>query len=85
MTEATRNDALNAMAKHIRGSSADILSANAKDMTAAEEKGVSIPLLDRLKLDPQRIEAIAEGLEAIAALPDPIGAIETEWEQPNGF
>lgn len=84
-SEATRNGALNAMAKNIREASPVILSANAEDMAAAEKKGVSIPLLDRLKLDDQRIEAIAEGLEAIAALPDPIGAVETEWEQPNGL
>ena len=84
-SEATRNDALNAMAKNIREASPEILSANAEDMAAAEKKGVSIPLLDRLKLDNQRIEAIAKGLEAIAALTDPIGAVETEWEQPNGL
>jgi len=84
-SEATRNSALIAMANHIRSASADILSANESDMQAATEKGLSAPLLDRLKLDADRIEGIAQGLEAIAALPDPIGAVETEWVQPNGL
>ncbi len=83
--EATRNSALQAMAKHIRNSKAAILAANDADMEAAAEKGLSAPLLDRLKLDADRVEGIAEGLEAIAALPDPIGAVETEWTQPNGL
>lgn len=84
-SEGSRNSALNAMARHIRAASANILAANAEDMDTATEKGLSAPLLDRLKLDADRIEGIAEGLEAIAALPDPIGAVETEWEQPNGL
>lgn len=83
--EATRNTALKAMAKHIRSSKAEILAANDADMEAATKKGLSAPLLDRLKLDSDRVEGIAEGLEAIAALPDPIGAVETEWTQPNGL
>lgn len=84
-SEATRNSALNNMARHIRAAEVKILSANAADMKAASEKGLSAPLLDRLKLDSDRVEGIAAGLEAIAALQDPIGAIETEWEQPNGL
>ena len=84
-SETARNTALNAMAKHIRHSQDVILAANRADMEAAEKKGLSAPLLDRLKLDADRIESIAGGLEAIAALPDPIGAIETEWTQPNGL
>jgi len=83
--EATRNAALRAMAKHVRAAQHEILAANETDMQAASEKGLSAPLLDRLKLDAERIEGVAQGLEAIAALPDPIGAIETEWTQPNGL
>ena len=83
--EGTRNTALRAMAKHIRQAETAILSANKVDMAAAADKGLSAPLLDRLKLDPNRIDGIAEGLESIANLPDPIGAIETEWTQPNGL
>lgn len=84
-SEDTRNAALFAMAKHIRNSQNDILTANESDMEAAAEKGLSAPLLDRLKLDGDRINGIAEGLESIAGLPDPIGAVETEWSQPNGL
>lgn len=84
-SEDTRNAALVAMAKHIRSAQDTILAANAADMQAAETKGLSAPLLDRLKLDADRVASIAEGLEAIAALPDPIGAVEKEWVQPNGL
>jgi glutamate-5-semialdehyde dehydrogenase len=84
-SEASRNKALTAMARYIRDASSEILSANSQDMKTATEKGLSAPLLDRLKLDEDRIEGIAQGLESIAALPDPIGSVETEWEQPNGL
>lgn len=83
--EDARNAALRAMAKHVRLAKNEILSANETDMKAAAEKGLSAPLLDRLKLDADRIEGVAQGLEAIADLPDPIGAVETEWTQPNGL
>ena len=83
--EATRNSALRAMAHHVRAAQDKILAANAADMEAAAKKGISTPLLDRLKLDIDRIEGVAQGLEAIAALPDPIGAVEIEWTQPNGL
>lgn len=80
-----RNAALRAMAKHIRQSEATILKANATDMTAAADKGLSAAMLDRLKLDRARVAGIADGLDAIAALPDPVGAVEREWTQPNGL
>lgn len=80
-----RNTALRAMAAHIRKSESDILNANALDMTAAAEKGLSAAMLDRLKLDVVRVTGIADGLDAIANLPDPVGAIEKEWTQPNGL
>ena len=66
--EATRNTALRAMAKHVRLKTNNILTANEVDMQAAAEKGLSAPLLDRLKLDEDRIEGIAQGLESIACL-----------------
>ena len=83
--EATRNAALRAMAKHVRTAQNEILTANHADMQAAAEKGLSAPLLDRLKLDADRVEGVAQGLESIADLPDPVGAVETEWTQPNGL
>ena len=80
-----RNDAISAMAGEIRKAASDILIANAKDMAGGREKGLSAAMLDRLELTPPRIEAMAAGLEAIAKLPDPVGAIDTQWEQPNGL
>ena len=78
-------EALNRMASEIRQASSAILSANETDMKAAKTKGLSDAMCDRLKLDSGRIEGIASGLEAIAALPDPVGDIEETWSQPNGL
>ena len=78
-------DALNHMASEIRQASSAILSANETDMKAAKAKGLSDAMCDRLKLDSGRIEGIASGLEAIAALPDPVGDIDETWSQPNGL
>ena len=80
-----KSTALRAMAKHVRLSKASILSANDSDMGKAKNKGLSAALLDRLALDAVRVESIASSLEAIAALPDPVGNIEKTWEQPNGL
>ena len=81
----TRNSALTLMATEIRNAEPAILDANAKDMAAATEKDLSAAMLDRLKLDPSRVAGIAKGLEEIAALPDPVGAVDKSWEQPNGL
>ena len=83
-TEA-KNDALHGMAANIRARGADILSANEKDVARAREMGKPEAFIDRLALDEARIGAIAAGLEAIAELPDPVGATISEWERPNGL
>ena len=80
-----RNQALHAGAAALRSAEARILAANAEDMKAAEARGLSAALLDRLLLDPKRLEAMAQGLEAIAALPDPLHRVLAEWERPNGL
>ncbi|WP_419902787.1 glutamate-5-semialdehyde dehydrogenase [Kiloniella sp.] len=80
-----KNNALKAAAEAIRAQLPVILEANKKDMIAAEAKGISSAMLDRLALDADRVEAMAEGLEAIAAFPDPIGKSIENWEQPNGL
>ena len=80
-----KDAALLAAAGALREHAAKILAANAEDMAAAQGKQVSPALLDRLKLDPARVEAMAKGLEAIAALPDPVGAVTAEWTRPNGL
>src|SRR5689334_11731099 len=77
--------ALAAAAQQIRAQTAAILSANERDLGAAAGAGVSAAFLDRLLLDPQRIEAIAKGLEAVAALPDPVGQVLARWSRPNGL
>ena len=80
-----RNAAITAMASEIRSASNLIQTANTIDMDAGQAKGLSPAMLDRLALDAGRIEAVALGLESIAALPDPVGAIDESWEQPSGL
>ncbi|HEU4826729.1 MAG TPA: glutamate-5-semialdehyde dehydrogenase [Dongiaceae bacterium] len=82
---ATKDRALTAMAGELRAHSAEILAVNAEDMTDAKAKSLSAALLDRLMLDAKRVEAMAKGLEEIAALPDPVGRMLAEWERPNGL
>ena len=81
----TRRRALKAAAAAIRDDGAAILEANAADMAAARESGLSSALLDRLALDPGRVEAMAAGVEQVAALDDPLGRLLGEWERPNGL
>src|SRR5690554_2031391 len=80
-----RNKALLEGAAALRAAESRLLAANAEDMRAAEAKGLSAALLDRLRLDPKRIEAMAQGLESVAALPDLLDRVLAEWEQPNGL
>jgi glutamate-5-semialdehyde dehydrogenase len=80
-----KNTALTEAAKALRANADAIKTANARDMAAGEEKGLSAALLDRLMLDDGRIEAMAAGLDAIAALPDPVGQVMAEWDRPNGL
>jgi glutamate-5-semialdehyde dehydrogenase len=82
---AAKNRALAAAAATVRARIADILAANAADMTAAAAAGLGAAMLDRLRLDSQRIEAIARGLDDIIALPDPIGSVIAAWSRPNGL
>ena len=81
----TKNAALEAMAGRIEQASAKILSANAKDLDAAQRSELSAALLDRLELTPERIEAMAQGLTQIAALPDPVGEISAMNARPSGI
>ncbi len=80
-----KNKALTLAAAHFRSDMADILAANAKDMQAADENNLEAALKDRLALDEARVEAMAEGLEQIAALPDPVGAISDLVYRPSGI
>ncbi len=80
-----RDAALHAAAAALREQSDTILAANAKDMSAAEERGLSAAMLDRLLLDGSRIEGMATGIEAVAELADPLGRVIAEWDRPNGL
>jgi len=81
----TKNAALLAAAAALRSNAAAIKEANAQDMADGRAKNLTPALLDRLALDDKRIEAMAKGLEEIAALEDPIGAEITRWQRPNGL
>ena len=80
-----KNDALAAAAAAVRAQRAAILAANERDMSAARAARLSAPRLERLLLDERRIEAIASSIDAVIALPDPIGSTTAEWERPNGL
>jgi glutamate-5-semialdehyde dehydrogenase len=80
-----KNQALKAAAQAIRCGAAQILAANALDVQAAQAQGKPGSFIDRLKLTPERIEAMAKGVEAVAALPDPVGQVIAEWTRPNGL
>lgn len=82
---AQKNQALNAMAAKIRRSTADILSENRRDLEAAQSKDLKASFIDRLTLNEARVEAMAKGLEDIAALPDPVGEVIARWTRPNGL
>nr|WP_320144500.1 glutamate-5-semialdehyde dehydrogenase [uncultured Cohaesibacter sp.] len=80
-----KNAALSQAAATMRADMPAILEANAKDIAKGKEEGMTKAFLDRLTLDAERIEAIASGLDAIVALPDPVGTIITDWDRPNGL
>jgi len=84
-SSAVKTQALTAMAAEIRTDADGILTANAQDMETSTQNGLSAAMLDRLKLNPDRVEAIAQSLLDIAALPDPVGQIDEQWTQPNGL
>ncbi|MEM1388102.1 MAG: glutamate-5-semialdehyde dehydrogenase [Pseudomonadota bacterium] len=77
--------ALEAAADAVIAHEAKILEANREDMAFARDKGLSGAMLDRLLLDAGRIAAMASGLRAVAAQPDPVGAVMAAWEEPNGL
>ena len=80
-----RRAALEAAADAVWQGRADILDANARDLAAARDKGLSPAMMDRLALDEGRIAAIAEGLRAVAAQDDPVGQVMADWDRPSGL
>jgi glutamate-5-semialdehyde dehydrogenase len=80
-----KNAALLAMAAHIRKNSAALISENQKDLAAAHAKNMKQAFVDRLLLNDTRIEAMAKGLEDVAALRDPVARVLEKWVRPNGM
>ncbi len=80
-----KNNALAAMAAAIRADQAAISAANAEDISEARKGGMTPAFLDRLTLNPERIEAMAAGIEAVAAVADPVGIVMESWKRPNGM
>lgn len=82
---ATRSAALSAIAHHIRTAAPAILAANETDMTRSAAEGLSPSMLDRLKLDSARLEAMAAAVEDVASQPDQLGEVMKDWTRPNGL
>ncbi len=82
---AQKDAALEAIAQAVEARQGEILAANVQDMTAAQAAGMRPALLDRLRLDGERIRGIAEGVRQVRALPDPIGAVTNMQTRPNGL
>ena len=80
-----KNAALRAAAAALIADRAVILAANARDMDAARTQGSAKAMLDRLMLDEGRVRGIAKGMEDVAAMPDPVGAVIADWTRPNGL
>lgn len=80
-----KNAALEAMADAILQAGETILAENRADIEGAKQSGMAASFIDRLALDEARVGAIADGIRAVAALPDPVGATIAAWERPNGL
>ena len=80
-----KNAILLAMADELDARQALILEANAKDLAAAVEKGLSKAMIDRLTLDAKRLKAVSDAVREVAALPDPVGEVLSAWTRPNGL
>jgi len=80
-----RGHALSRSAALIEERAAEILIANGRDMAAAQSRGLSRAMLDRLRLDEDRVRSMAAGVREIVALPDPVGQVMAEWTRPNGL
>jgi glutamate-5-semialdehyde dehydrogenase len=84
-TTAEKNEALLAIAGRIEQETEKILTANAADLRAGSESGLSPAMLDRARLDPKRIQAMANSVREVVNLTDPIGEVLKEWSRPNGL
>src|SRR5262249_25517607 len=84
-SRADKDRALAAMAGAVRTGRREILAANAEDVAEAKGRGATAAFVDRLMLDDKRVGAIADGLDVVAGLPDPVGTVMDSWTRPNGM
>src|SRR5713226_9533469 len=80
-----KNRALGILVRTLRAAADKIIAANRMDVDSARAAGVTGALLDRLMLNPDRVAAMARGVEQVIALPDPVGEKMTRWRRPNGL
>ena len=80
-----KNQILIAMAEQLVADADTIIKANGVDISAAEQKGLTSAMIDRLRLDEPRVGSIADGIRQVASLPDPVGQVMDDWERPNGM
>ena len=85
LSATQKNKILIAMADELIVRSLEILAANAEDIAAAEKNGLTKAAIDRLRLTPDRISGMADGIRQVAALEDPVGEILRDWTRPNGI
>jgi glutamate-5-semialdehyde dehydrogenase len=84
-TPDQKNRALTAIAKALRADAAAIIAANAEDVAEAKTNGTTAAFLDRLALDPKRVEGMAEAIDTIREISDPVGKVTESWKRPNGM
>ncbi len=84
-SSGVRDDLLRAAADLLLSDAASVLEANQTDLARAEREGLDVTALDRLRLSEGRVEQMAEGLRAVAMLPDPVGEVVDGWSRPNGL
>ncbi len=80
-----KNAALEAIERAIRANAAAILAANAEDVAEVRASGETSAFIDRLTLTHARIDAMADGVATVRAIPDPVGAVTESWQRPNGM
>ncbi len=80
-----KNRALEAVERLIRAHAAEIMAANAEDVTEAKAAGMTSAFLDRLTLTPARVAAMADGIAVVRGVPDPVGVVTESWQRPNGM
>src|SRR6266852_4231921 len=85
LSAAEKRRAISAMAHAIRAATTPILAANREDVAEAEKAGATTAFIDRLRLDEKRIAAMADGVDTVAALPDPVGTVISGCDRPNGM